>query len=70
MQAGIDVASVWQKGAGSRVVSIDRLGWSDPERVLLEKIWQNPHPDRVIQRVDFMIGSTPAAVFLVALTAE
>jgi len=50
------------------------VAWNDSEAGvplrLFKRTWENPRPDVIIDRIDFVSRKTEAAPFLVALTAE
>ena len=50
----------------------DRIAWRDENslRALYLKSWDNPHPDKMIETIDFISTKKLAAPFLVALTVE
>ena len=57
-------------------VADERVGWrcdydagANPI-VLSELVWKNPHPDKVIDTIDFISAQVGAAPFLVAITLE
>ena len=42
----------------------------DRVQYLYKMTWKNPHPEKVVQSLDFITTKTDAAPFLVAITAE
>jgi hypothetical protein len=66
----VDICEWWLPVLRNMGVDVEREGWSDTDRFLCEKVWQNPHPDKLIQHVDFVSNKKRCGPFLVAITAE
>ena len=74
----LSVWTTWNGGPGK--ASLANLAWKgknqrtelNPEAYvyLFEMVWTNPHPDRVIDSIDFESAVTDCSPFLVAITAE
>jgi hypothetical protein len=74
----VSVWMTWQ--GGPRKASLANLAWTgknartelSPEAkvYLFAMVWTNPHPDRVVESIDFESSVTDCSPFLVAVTAE
>ena len=74
---------VWDMWVGPDKIALKEDGkpniaWASPDPVdgngkrvgYSQTSWRNPHPEMKITTLDFVIGKTLAAPFLVALTVE
>ena len=53
----------------------DKVGWIGTNnlgnsRALSKPFWTNPHPEKVVTKIDFISGLIIGAPYLVAITAE
>jgi hypothetical protein len=68
--ARVDVWEWWRPAQRGQGIGAERLGWTDTNRLLAEKVWTNPHPEKQIRSLDLISAKRRFSLFVVAITAE
>ncbi|HIG84224.1 MAG TPA: hypothetical protein EYQ23_09205 [Verrucomicrobiales bacterium] len=69
-----DIVDWANRNAAIENLGPEKIGWTGKatgwQATLSELIWENPHPDKVITKIDFLSNKGRGAPFLVGITLE